>query len=166
MDNADERRCEPNARRRDRAILATVRFAGLSLVAGALPPTVSASDAVLALVQLPVAGTRPVVAADYRAAQDVARRGGTPVEIALAAAGPFEGATQAITQANEGAEAPTASRVTVLRDGLLDDAVRGERWDVRLQRAASGGWVITEVTRAWRCRRGALPDRFAAVSCP
>jgi hypothetical protein len=67
---------------------------------------------------------------------------------------------------NQGAEAPSASRITVLRDGLLDDSIRGERWEILLARTPAGFWTISEVKRAWRCRRGARPDRFATIRCP
>jgi hypothetical protein len=56
--------------------------------------------------------------------------------------------------------------VTVIRDGLLDDAVRTERWDIALARTAAGPWEITEVTKAWRCWRGATTAGFAAQPCP
>ena len=73
---------------------------------------------------------------------------------------------QLIAQANEGAESPSASRVTVIRDGLLDDAVRAERWDIHLGRTAAGGWEIRQVTKAWRCWRGEQTAGFAAQRCP
>jgi hypothetical protein len=119
-----------------------------------------------ALAQLPVAGMATVPRTEYATASAAAERGGTPVEIALAIAGPFEGSTQHVIQVNQGAEAPSASRVTVLRDGLLDDSIRGERWEILLARSPAGFWTISEVKRAWRCRRGAQPDRFATVRCP
>lgn len=118
------------------------------------------------LAQLPVANMVTVLQGEYGAASALAERGGTPVEVALAVAGPFDGTTQHVIQVNRGAEAPSASHVTVLRDGLLDDSIRSERWDVRLERASAGAWTISEVKRAWRCRRGAGPDRFATVRCP
>ena len=80
--------------------------------------------------------------------------------------GEFAGSTQHIIQINEGSEAPSASRITVVRDGLLDDSVRGERWDIVLQRTGAGRWRIAEVKRAWRCWRGEPTDRFATSLCP
>jgi hypothetical protein len=149
-----------------RARVAARRLGFILVAGGLLAPAVRAADAGLALQQLPVTGTRPVAAEHYRAAQEVATRGGTPVEIALSIAGPFEGATQAIVQVNAGAEVPSAARVAVLRDGLLDDAVGSERWDVTLRRTSGGAWTIIGVTRAWRCRRGSGSDRFDATLCP
>lgn len=125
----------------------------------------SASESV-SLFDLPVAGTAPVPMAQYRDATSRAVRMSAPVEIALRVAGPFEGARQLIAQTNEGAESPSASRVTVIRDGLLDDAVRSERWDIALARTAAGRWEIRQVTKAWRCWRGAQTAGFAAQPCP
>ncbi|NTV88036.1 MAG: hypothetical protein HGA21_15010 [Burkholderiaceae bacterium] len=71
-----------------------------------------------------------------------------------------------IVQTNEGAESPSASRVTVIRDGLLDDAVRTERWDIALVRMATGSWKIRQVSKSWRCWRGAPTAGFAAQPCP
>jgi hypothetical protein len=125
-----------------------------------------AADRPTSLTNVKVTGKQRVADAQYADASTLASRGGTPLDIALAVAGPFEGATQHIIQANEGAEAPTASRVTVLRDGLLDDSVRGERWEIALERTAAGLWRIKEVTRSWRCRRGAQTGSFGATRCP
>jgi hypothetical protein len=118
------------------------------------------------LADLPVDGTQTVAAAAYAEAAKLAATGATPVEIATRVTGRFEGRTQHIVQVNEGVEAPTAARVTVIRDGLLDDSVRGDRWEIRLERTQAGAWRIADVQRAWRCRRGEPRDRFAAVKCP
>jgi hypothetical protein len=128
--------------------------------------TAVAASEVASLIDLPVAGTALVPASQYRDAWSRAARTGSPVDVALSVAGPFEGARQLIVQANEGAESPSASRVTVIRDGLLDDAVRTERWDVTLERTAAGGWEIRQVTKAWRCWRGDKTAALAARPCP
>jgi hypothetical protein len=135
------------------------------LLAACLAPPTDAADSRLDLAQVPVADMKAVPSAEFAKAAAVAERGGTPVEIALAIAGPFEGSTQHIIQVNEGAEAPSASRVTVLRDGLLDDSVRGDRWDIVLEKTPAGAWKIKEVKRAWRCRRGDPVERFATTPC-
>lgn len=126
---------------------------------------VSASD-LASLIDLPVAGTALVPASQYRDASSRAARTGSPVDIALSVAGSFEGARQLIVQANEGAESPSASRVTVIRDGLLDDSVRTERWDIALARTAAGTWEIRQVSKSWRCWRGAKTAGFEAQPCP
>jgi hypothetical protein len=125
-----------------------------------------ASDPPRSIADLPVADAKSLAPAEFGTAAQLARRGGTPVEIALAIAGAFEGSVQHVVQVNEGSESPSASRVTVVRDGLLDDSVRGERWDIGLARSADRTWTIKEVKRSWRCRRGPQTDRFLAVPCP
>jgi hypothetical protein len=140
--------------------------AGVLVLAGcATAPTGSGSDP-FAPADVPVASAASVAPAGYTAGTALAARGGTPVEIALALAGPFDGGAQRITQINQGVEAPSASRITIVRDGLLDDSVRGLRWDIALERTQAGTWRIAEVKRAVRCRRGADTERFLAGPCP
>lgn len=119
-----------------------------------------------AFADLQVADTRLVAPADYREASALAARGGAALDVALKVVGTFEGSAQQIVQVNDGGEAPSKSRVTVVRDGLLDDSVRGDRWEISLERTAAGPWRITEVKRAWRCRRGGQTDTFATQRCP
>jgi hypothetical protein len=138
----------------------------LMLVALLFAPAGFAADARGSVENLPVAGTARVTPDRYAAAAQVAAPNAAPVEIALTLAGPFEGSRQYITQVNEGAEVPTGSRVTLIRDGLLDDSLRAERWEIMLDRASTGAWHIREVRRAWLCRRGAVTDRFIATPCP
>jgi hypothetical protein len=129
-------------------------------------PVVGAADARSSLAEIPVADAKLVAPAAYSQASALAARGGAALDIALAIVGEFAGSTQHIIQINEGSEAPSASRITVVRDGLLDDSVGGERWDIVLQRTGAGRWRIAEVKRAWRCRRGEPTDRFATSLCP
>ena len=139
---------------------------GWTMLALALmAPAVSASE-LASLIDLPVAGAALVSASKYDEAASRAARTGTPVDIALSVAGAFEGARQLIVQTNQSAESPSASRVTVIRDGLLDDAVRTERWDIALARTAAGHWEVQQVTKAWRCWRGGKTAGFAAQPCP
>lgn len=125
---------------------------------------VSASE-LSSLIDLPVAGSAIVPATQYPQASSRATRAGSPVDIALSIAGPFEGLRQLIVQTNEGIESPSAARLIVIRDGLLDDALKAERWDIALARTTAGTWAITQVARAWRCRRGPETAGFAARPC-
>jgi hypothetical protein len=124
-----------------------------------------AADPPRPLMELPVIDMIPVDPADYAEASALAASGASPLDIALKIAGNSEAATQHIVQVNDRGEAPSRSRVTVLRDRLLDDSIRGERWDIALEKTPAA-WKIAEVKRAWRCRRGEFLDRFTAVSCP
>lgn len=143
--------------------LGLVLLLALTGMAAAQPAAFSPSPS---LVDVPVANMMTVAPAEFEAASALAAGGGSPLEVALTIAGPFEGRAQHILQVNERGEAPTSTRVTVVRDGLLDDAVRGERWDILLDRAATGAWNIREVRRAWRCRRGGHQESFATPLCP
>lgn len=113
----------------------------------------------------PVVETRPVAAAKHPRAGRLAEGGGAPIEIALAIAGRFEGSMQSVTQVNAGSESPVATRVTIVRDGLLDDSVRGEFWEVALDRTPNGKWTVRGIRQAWLCRRGENTDRFGTLLC-
>jgi hypothetical protein len=117
------------------------------------------------LARLPVDRVQTVAFSEFWDGVELAARGASPLEIALAVARPFEGLSQEIIQENDRNENPTSSRVVVLRDGLLDDAIRSERWEIGLERTAAGAWAIHSVNRAWRCRRGHLRDAFGVALC-
>ncbi|MEE4262477.1 MAG: MliC family protein [Desulfobacteraceae bacterium] len=131
-----------------------------------LASVVGADDRLVPLADLPIVDMEIVDPVKYRAASDLAAGGSTPLDIVLKVAGQFEGSTQHIIQVNQGSEAPSASRLTVLRDGLMDDSVRGVRWDIALEKTTAGVWWIKEVKHAWRCWRGEQLNRFATVPCP
>jgi len=137
----------------------------------ALP--VGAADPPTRLAELPVVDSKLVPPEKYEAASDFAARGNSPLDIALKIVGAFKGSTQHIIQVNRSSETPSASRITVLRDGLMDDSVRSERWDIALERwdialerTSESIWSIKEVRRSWRCWRGEKPNRFASMLCP
>ena len=141
--------------------------ANLTLITALLVcPSAWGAESAPSLADVPVVDAVVVAPAGYGGASSLAKRGRDVLDVALAVAGRFEGSVQHIIQVNTGSEAPTASRVTVIRDGLLDDSLRGERWDMKFHRTATGQWRISEVMRAWRCRRGPDTDRFSATRCP
>lgn len=119
-----------------------------------------------AFIDSPVVASMVVPASQYPGRMQPVATGGTPVEAALQVAGAFEGLRQVILQTNDTPESPSASRIVILRDGLLDDAVGAERWEVALVRTPAGTWAVTEARRAWRCRRGAAPAQFDVLPCP
>jgi hypothetical protein len=130
----------------------------------ALP--IGAADPPTPLAELPVVNSKLVPPEEYGTASAFAARGNAPLDIALKIVGKFEGSTQHIIQVNGGNESPSASRITVLRDGLMDDSVKSERWDIALQRTAESTWSIKEVRRSWRCWRGGKTNGFASKLCP
>jgi hypothetical protein len=127
---------------------------------------VAGADQPASALDAPVASARLIAPANYQGAAASAAAGASALDIALQIAGKFEGAAQQVTQLNEGSEAPSTTRLTVVRDGLLDDSIRAQRWDIVLERAAGGAWTIREVKEAWLCWRGESRDRFAADPCP
>lgn len=137
---------------------AVAATAVVPIAVGSAPPAL--------LPNLAVASRKIVSPVEYREASTFAASGSAPVDIALKVAGTFEGSMQHIIQVNNASEAPSASEITVIRDGLLDDSVRSERWEISLERRVPGIWEIKEVRRAWRCWRGAERERFVAVRCP
>jgi hypothetical protein len=139
--------------------------AWMTLSLALMAPAVGATE-LASLIDLPVAGSVIVPPSQYRGALSRATHSDSPVDIALRVAGAFEGARQLIVQTNEGSESPSAARVTVIRDGLLDDAVRTQRWDIDLARTAAGRWEIQQVGKSWRCWRGATTPGFSAQPCP
>ena len=128
--------------------------------------TAEAADPPPSLADLPVVDMERVDPVKYKTASELAARGSAPLDIALKIVGAFEGATQHIIQINAGSEAPSASRLTVLRDRLMDDSIRGARWDITLERTTASLWRIWEVRRAWRCWRGEKTNGFASNLCP
>lgn len=150
-------------RRLHRVIPGTAFSVIMSAMAAAQPEV---SDPRRSLLDLPVADMDVVASAAYGGASSLAAGGASPLSIAMAIAGDFEGVTQHVVQMNEGGEVPSSTRIVVLRDGLLDDSVRGERWEIALGRTGAGAWSIREVKRSWLCRRGENTDRFSARRCP
>jgi hypothetical protein len=120
----------------------------------------------LPLADLPVVNMKLANPVEYREALDLAALGNGPLHIVLKIVGAFEGSTQHIIQVNKGSEALPASNITVLRDGLMDDSIRGVRWDIALEKKTASVWSIKEVKRSWRCWRGEQKDRFATAACP
>lgn len=67
--------------------------------------------------------------------------------------GRFEYATLKIAQHSR-PEAFDHARISVVREGLLDDSVRGNRWRFDVNRASDGRWRIDSVREDFACYRG------------
>jgi len=64
------------------------------------------------------------------------------------------------------AENPDRTEVTVIRDGLLDDSVRGDWHYFELRKMNDQGWRFTEIRRAFLCRRGIQTEKLGKEFCP
>jgi hypothetical protein len=56
--------------------------------------------------------------------------------------------------------------VIVVRDGFLDDSVRGEWNRIVLSRGPESAWRVHDARRAFRCYRGSDPEVYASELCP
>ena len=63
----------------------------------------------------------------------------------------------------EGADSAT---VMMIRDGFLDDSVRGEWFEVVFERQTDGTWRVAEARVAYRCRRGENTSVYQGDLCP
>lgn len=66
---------------------------------------------------------------------------------------------------NRGEEADTTI-VVLIRDGFLDDSVRGDWHRIVYERHVDRTWRVSEVRRAFRCWRGHHLDAFSSQLCP
>lgn len=144
---------------------AHLRLLPLLLAWVAATPAVAAQDAA-SLLHLPVVNSAEVPPSQYTSRLQPAAGTGSALTLALQVAGPFEGRQQLVLQTFDRPESATAAQVLIVRDGLLDDALRTERWDIHLARTPAGGWQVVAVKKAWRCRRGAIPAQLDALPCP
>ena len=91
-----------------------------------------------------------------------------PVEIALQLFGEnLEELQSAIVEMEknrpEGADAAT---VNYIRDGFLDDSVRGDWHQVELQRLTDGTWRVRNARTAHRCWRSLNTVAYRSSPCP
>lgn len=56
--------------------------------------------------------------------------------------------------------------VVMIRDGFLDDSVRGDWHRIIYERHIDSTWRVAEVRRAFRCWRGHHLDAFSSQLCP
>ncbi len=63
-------------------------------------------------------------------------------------------------------ENPDRTTVSILRDGLLDDSIRGDWHYFELRKMNDQGWRFTEIRRAFLCRRGIQTEKLGKELCP
>jgi len=138
----------------------------LVFVAGcAASPAPDAADA-------PVESWEPVAVNEFNARIDSAVASdaawpSSPLSIALEFLGGDAGARRfTVDQRRNRAEAADTTVIVIVRDGLLDDSVRGDRHRIVLRRLADRTWRVQEVLRAFRCQRGHHLDAYSSEWCP
>ncbi|MBN2565345.1 MAG: MliC family protein [Candidatus Eisenbacteria bacterium] len=125
---------------------------------------------IMTVLGLPVCSwDREDVGEFNEAVESAARAGETwpedPLRVALAYVGNATGSVVALTQRGDSAEAPSRIVITVVREGLADDSVRGVWHELHAARAGST-WVLTDAYSAWRCWRGTQINSFGSSLCP
>jgi hypothetical protein len=68
-----------------------------------------------------------------------------------------------IKNRGEGAD---STKVVCIRDGLLDDSVRGDWHEFDLKRLPDGTWRVSTAKAAYRCRRSSDTDVYEERPCP
>ncbi|MDG5814306.1 hypothetical protein QA601_04400 [Chitinispirillales bacterium ANBcel5] len=68
---------------------------------------------------------------------------------------------------NDRVENPSNSTITVVEEGYLDDAVRGQWFQFFLERENSeSAWKVEEIRQANLCGRMGSPEKFSKELCP
>lgn len=114
------------------------------------------------LLDIPVTSSLPIL----KAIGQVAESNQSAVDLSLKIVGTFQEASkQIIYQYNDSPESMDKTTVTIIRDGYLDDSVRGERWDIKLQKQSTGKWRTSSVTVASRCWPGRGHEDYSKALC-
>jgi hypothetical protein len=68
-------------------------------------------------------------------------------------------------EVKSGGERPEVTTISYIRDGFLDDSVRGDWYEVVLRLQPDGSWRISEARVAYRCWRGESKKAFRKEPC-
>ena len=71
-----------------------------------------------------------------------------------------------LTRQDNRVEGADSTIITIARDRLLDNSIRGDWHRITLHRLPDRTWRLAEVRRAFRCYRGRQLDSFGAAPCP
>lgn len=64
------------------------------------------------------------------------------------------------------AEGADLTKVVCIRDGLLDDSVRGDWHEFNLNRLADSTWRVSDARASYRCWRSDNTDEYQESPCP
>ncbi|MEA3418537.1 MAG: hypothetical protein U9Q90_03980 [Campylobacterota bacterium] len=88
----------------------------------------------------------------------------SPIEIVLEVTGDM-GRSQQIIREDDSGEAASATTITVIQDGLLDDSTRGFKYIFTLSKKPNGTWSIDKQTKMLRCWKGRGHETFSKKPC-
>ena len=63
-------------------------------------------------------------------------------------------------------EGADATKIVCIRDGFLDDSIRGDWYEIDLRRLPDGTWRVHEARIAIRCWRSDNPEVYQEKPCP
>jgi hypothetical protein len=141
----------------------------LLLWGGCAGPASDAQPGAAALFAVPVSATEPrdFAAFNNRVAEAVAQGKewpGDPAMVVRQFAGWRSERLGALALEGSG-ERPSRYEVVAIADGFLDDSVRGERFDLSLERVADETWRVTAAKASWRCWPERGHEDFGTVPC-
>jgi hypothetical protein len=76
-----------------------------------------------------------------------------------------EARTMSMTKESSPAENPDRVTLSIFREGLLDDSIRGDWHYFELRKTNNRGWRVTAIRRAFLCRRGSQVDKMGGEPC-
>lgn len=111
-----------------------------------------------------------VDALNARVAEAVAREESwprSPLLLALHLIGGDEDTRSLVIEEEKNrSEGSDETKIVCIRDGFLDDSIRGDWWEFDLKRLADGTWRVSKSRFATRCRRGADTEAYQGKPCP
>lgn len=139
----------------------------------AVPATSPTPPAVQPLAQTPTPTSWAIVdPAELNAQLDTAVSAGdqwplSPIVATLQLLGGYQ-ETRVVTLKAEksGGEDADSTTVVYVRDGFLDDSVRGDWHEILYTRLSDGTWRVSEARVAHRCWRGENTETYRADRCP
>ena len=91
----------------------------------------------------------------------------SPLQVTLQLFGSDNGVRQiALEEVKNKTEGADVTIVVYIRDGFLDDSVRGDWHEIHYRRLDDGTWRVSKARVAYRCMRGENTGEYQAVPCP
>jgi len=139
----------------------------LSLAAGCTASQLEMAPA----PEVPVESWQSVDVASLNARVDEAAAGGaawpaSPLNLTVELfGGDVDTRILSLAEQNNRGEGADTTVVVMVRDGFLDDSIRGDWHRIVYRRLPDGTWRLHEVRRAYRCWRGHHQEAFSSQPC-
>lgn len=90
----------------------------------------------------------------------------SPFRLMLHLVGGFDGSSMVAEITSNGGECPDEMTIVWIRDGFLDDSVRGDWHEFKFTKLDDNTWRVTEARVAYRCWRLGNSMKYRAGLCP